>query len=325
MRQAQLLTGENRAGHVWKLAAIAILLAGSFAAGARAQQKGQKTFATPTEASQALFTAAKSNDEKALLELFGPNGKEIVNSGDSAADEQSRAHFAQRYEEMHRLVWEPDGTVAIYIGAHNWPYPISLRKKGTAWYFDTDAGKQEVLYRRIGFNEISAMRICEELVAAQKDYSQQNNQYAQKIISDGGKKDGLYWTGEGTTLSPIGPLVAGAVDNESPKSGAETPTPYHGYYFRILTKQGKDAQGGVKDYLVDGKMTGFAFVAFPAAYRSSGVMTFIVGVDGTIYQKDLGKKTETEAKEMAAYDPGSGWAKVQDDQQQQASGTDATK
>jgi len=325
MRQAQLLTGENRAGHVWKLAAIAILLAGSFAAGARAQQKGQKTFATPAEASQALFAAAKSNDEKALLELFGPNGKEIVNSGDSAADEQSRAHFAQRYEEMHRLVWEPDGTVAIYIGAHNWPYPISLRKKGTAWYFDTDAGKQEVLYRRIGFNEISAMRICEELVAAQKDYSQQNNQYAQKIISDGGKKDGLYWTGEGTTLSPIGPLVAGAVDNESPKSGAETPTPYHGYYFRILTKQGKDALGGAKDYLVDGKMTGFAFVAFPAAYRSSGVMTFIVGNDGTIYQKDLGKKTETEAKEMIAYDPGSGWAKVQDDQQQQAEGTSATK
>ena len=195
MRQAQLLTGENRVGHVWKLAAIAILLAGSFAAGARAQQKGQKTFATPAEASQALFAAAKSNDEKALLELFGPNGKEIVNSGDSAADEQSRAHFAQRYEEMHRLVWEPDGTVAVYIGAHNWPYPISLRKKGTAWYFDTDAGKQEVLYRRIGFNEISAMRICEELVAAQKDFSQQNNQYAQKIISDGGKKDGLYWTG----------------------------------------------------------------------------------------------------------------------------------
>ena len=325
MRQAQLLTGENRAGHVWKLAAIAILLAGSFAAGARAQQKGQKTFATPAEASQALFAAAKSNDEKALLELFGPNGKEIVNSGDSAADEQSRAHFAQRYEEMHRLVWEPDGTVAVYIGAHNWPYPISLRKKGTAWYFDTDAGKQEVLYRRIGFNEISAMRICEELVAAQKDYSQQNNQYAQKIISDGGKKDGLYWTGEGTTLSPIGPLVAGAVDNESPKSGAETPTPYHGYYFRILTKQGKDALGGAKDYLVDGKMTGFAFVAFPAAYRSSGVMTFIVGNDGTIYQKDLGKKTETEAKEMIAYDPGSGWAKVQDDQQQQAEGTSATK
>lgn len=326
MRRAQLLIDEIDAGHVWKLAAIGILLAGSFAAATRAQQKGQKTFATPEEASQALFAAAKGNDEKALLEVFGPDGKEIVNSGDPAADQRSREHFAQRYEEMHRLVWEPDGTVSIYIGAHNWPYPVSLKKKGNAWYFDTEAGKQEILYRRIGFNEISAMRICEELVAAQKEYyAQQNNQYAQKILSDEGKKDGLYWkTAQGETPSPIGPLLASAVDNESAKSGAESPAPYHGYYFHILTKQGKDAQGGAKAYLADGKMTGFAFVAFPAAYRSSGVMTFIVGDDGTIYQKDLGPKTGTEAKAMTEYDPGEGWKKVEDDQQE-AAGAQTTK
>jgi Protein of unknown function (DUF2950) len=324
MRRVQLLLNEIHAGHFWKLAAIGILLAGSFAAATEAQQKGQKTFATPEEASRALFAAAKDNDEKALLQVLGPDGKEIVNSGDPAADQRNREHFTQRYEEMHRLVWEPDGTVSIYIGAHNWPYPISLKKKGSAWYFDTEAGKQEILYRRIGFNEISAMRICEELVAAQKEYyAQQNNQYAQKILSDEGRKDGLYWKkAEGETPSPIGPLVAAAVDNEAVNSG-EAPTPYHGYYFHILTKQGKDAQGGAKAYLADGKMTGFAFVAFPAAYRSSGVMTFIVGEDGTIYQKDLGPKTVVEAKAMTEYDPGRGWTKVENEQQ--SAETESTK
>jgi hypothetical protein len=326
MRRVQLLMNEFPSGHVWKIAAIAVLLTGSFAGNAVAQQKGQKTFASPDEAAQALFKAAQSSDEKALLELFGPDGKEIVDSGDTAADERSRANFTKRYEEMHRLVKEPDGTMAIYIGAHNWPYPVSLRNKGNVWYFDTEAGKQEILYRRVGFNEISAMRVCEELVAAQKEYyAHQNNQYASKIVSDGGKKDGLYWkASQGETPSPIGPLVASAVDNEAANGSGEAPTPYHGYYFHILTKQGKDAQGGAKAYLADGKMTGFAFVAFPAAYRSSGVMTFIVGEDGTIYQKDLGSKTVTEAKAMTEYDPGSGWKKVEDDQQETA-GTETSK
>jgi Protein of unknown function (DUF2950) len=323
MRRAKLQMHEIHAGHYWKVAAITILFAGSFAANAWAQQKGQKTFATPEEAAQALFTAAHDNDEKVLLELFGADGKEIVDSGDPAADERSRAHFAQRYEEMHRLVKEPDGTVAIYIGAHNWPYPISLRSKGNVWYFDTAGGKEEVLYRRIGFNEISAMRICDELAAAQKEYYAQHNEYAQKIRSDEGKKDGLYWkVSQGEKPSPIGPLVASAVDNESTQSGSAVP--YHGYYFHILTKQAKSAQGGAKDYLVDGKMTGFAFVAFPAAYRSSGVMTFIVGEDGTIYEKDLGKKTEVEAKAMTEYDPGSGWRKVEHEQQE-AGATESMK
>jgi len=319
MRRAILWMDEIHAGQFWKLAAFTILFAGILAA----QQQGQKTFATPEEAAQALFAAAQNNDEKALLELFGPDGKEIVDSGDPAADRRSRTHFARRYEEMHRLVKEPDGTVAIYIGAHNWPYPVSLRNKGMVWYFDTAGGKQEVLYRRIGYNELSAMRVCDELAAAQKEYYAQHNDYAQKILSDEGKTDGLYWkASEGEKPSPIGPLVASAVDNESTKtvSGA----PYHGYYFHILTKQGKNAQGGAKNYLVDGKMAGFAFVAFPAAYRFSGVMTFLVGEHGTIYEKDLGKNTEMEAKAMTEYDPGSGWTKVEDDQQQ-TPGSEATK
>jgi Protein of unknown function (DUF2950) len=325
MRQAMLRIDEIHADHFWRLAAIAFLFAGAFAANAGAQQKDQKTFASPGEAVQALFTAAQNNDEKSLLELFGPDGKEIVDSGDPAADQRSRAHFAERYQEMHRLVNEPDGTVALYIGPHNWPYPVSLKNKGNLWYFDTEGGKQEVLYRRIGFNEISAMKICDELAAAQKEYYSQHSDYAQKIRSDDGKTDGLYWkTAEGEKSSPIGPLVASAVDNESTTSGGAAPVPYHGYYFHSLTKQGKNAQGGAKDYFVDGKMTGFAFVAFPAAYRSSGVMTFIVGPDGAIYQKDLGKNTDAVAKAMTEYDPGPGWKKVEDDQQQTA-GTPTTK
>jgi hypothetical protein len=320
MRQAPLLMNEFPSGPFWKLAAIAVLLAGGFGGKTLAQQKGQKTFSSADQAAQALFTAAQSNDEKALLELFGPAGKEIVDSGDASADERSRANFSKRYQQMHRLVKEPDGTTAIYIGAHNWPYPVPLRNKGNVWYFDTETGKQEVLYRRIGFNEISAMRVCQELVAAQKEfYAQQNNQYAPKILSDNGKKDGLYWkSSEGETPSPIGPLVASAVDNETANASGQAPTPYHGYYFHILAKQGKNAQGGSKNYLVDGKMNGFAFVAFPAAYRSSGVMTFIVGDDGTIYQKDLGPTTVTAGKAMTEYNPGPGWNKVEDDQQETA-------
>jgi Protein of unknown function (DUF2950) len=304
-----------------RIAAITVLIMAGFGAGSRAQQTGQKTFATPEEAAKALLVAAQSNDEKALLELFGPNGKQIVASGDPAEDARARSNFVKRYEEMNRLVKEPDGTISLYIGSHNWPYPIPLRSKGNVWYFDTEAGRKEVLYRRIGYNEISAIHICQQLVDAQKEYSQQNNQYAQKIYSDEGKKDGLYWkTSGGEKQSPIGPLVAGAVATR----GGEA-VPFRGYYFHILTSQGKDSSGGAKSYIVDGKMTGgFAFIAYPAEYRSSGVMTFVVDTDGTIYEKDLGKKTETIAKDIKEYNPGPSWHKVEEDTQEAASG-DKTK
>jgi len=327
MQRVKVRFDGSHAGHFAKLAVIAFVLAAGFAGITPAQQTGQKTFSTPEEASHALFTAAQNNDEKALLELFGPDGKQVISSGDDATDAQRREHFAKRYEEMHRLVKEPDGTVTLYVGAHNWPYPISLRNKGNVWYFDTEGGKQEVLYRRIGYNEISAMKICQELVAAEKEYyAQEHNEYAAKIFSDEGKKDGLYWkVSGGETPSPIGPLVAWATADEYAKSRGEPAVPYHGYYFHILTKQGKNGQGGTKNYVVGGKMTGgFAFVAYPAAYRSSGVMTFIVAEDGVVYQKDLGKNTDTVAKAMKEYDPGPGWQKVGDDQQETA-GTEPTK
>ncbi len=214
-----------------------------------AQQPGQKTFSSPEDASNALVTAAQSNDEKAMLDILGPDGKQIVSSGDETEDANSRANFVQKYQEMHRLVKEPDGTTTLYIGAENWPTPIPLVNKGNSWYFDTEAGKKEILYRRIGQNEISTIRVCQELVAAQKEYySAQHNEYAQKIFSDEGQHNGLYWkAAEGEPQSPIGPLVASAVAEGYAKSRDGAPTPYRGYYYHILTRQGKNGPGGAKE------------------------------------------------------------------------------
>ena len=305
------------------LAAVVILLTACFATRSMGQQAGQKTFSSPEEAANALFAAAQNNDERAMLELLGPDGKEIVSSGDQAEDTRNRANFARRYEEMSRLVKEPNGTVTLYIGERNWPYPIPLVNKGSVWYFDTDAGKNEILFRRIGWNEMSAIRICQELAAAQKEYySQQNNEYAQKIFSDQGKHDGLYWkAADNESQSPIGPLVAWAVAQEYAESRGSAPVPYRGYYFHILTRQGKNATGGAKSYIVNGKMTGgFAFVAYPAEYRSSGVMTFLVSGDGVVYEKDLGKKTESIAKSLKEYNPDSRWKKTEAEQQEATGG-----
>ena len=274
-----------------------------------AQQTGQKTFPSAEAASTALVTAAENNDAKAMLEILGRDSKKIVSSGNDAEDAEDRANFAQRYREMHRLVKEPDGTTVLYIGAHNWPTPIPLIGNGNSWYFDTDAGTKEIMYRRIGRNEVSAIHVCQELVTAEKEYFQQHGEYAQKISSDQGQHNGLYWKAAvGEPDSPIGPLVAEAVA-DSPSGSS---TPYRGYYFHILTRQGHNATGGPKSYLADSKMTaGFAFVAYPAEYRSSGVKTFIVGENGAVFEKDLGKKTDAVAKNMTEYNPGSGWDKAE--------------
>jgi hypothetical protein len=327
MQRAKLNFDNFHWANLSKLAAVAVLLTGCWTARSMAQQQGQKTFSSAEEASHALVTAAESNDEKAMLEILGPDGKQIVSSGDEAEDAQSRANFVQRYQEMHRLVKEPDGTTVLYIGARNWPTPIPLVNKGQLWYFDTDAGKQEILYRRIGRNEISAIRVCQELVAAQKEYrSAQRDEYAQKIFSDEGQHNGLYWkAAEGEPQSPIGPLVAWAVAKENAKSQGGGPVPYRGYYYHILTRQGKNSPGGAKNYIVDGKMTaGFAFVAFPAEYRSSGVMTFIVGEDGVVYQKDLGRKTEALGKALKEYNLDASWEKAEE-QPEETAGEPPTK
>jgi len=306
-----------------ELAAVAILLTGCFPARSMAQQPGQKTFLSAEEASNTLVTAVRSNDENVMLDILGQDGKQIVSSGDETEDADSRATFVERYQEMHRLVEEPDGTTTLYIGAKNWPTPIPLVNKGKSWYFDTEAGKREILYRRIGRNEISTIRVCQELVAAEKEYySTQHDEYAQKLISDEGQHNGLYWkAATGEPPSPIGPLVASAVAEGYAQGQDGVPTPYRGYYYRILTRQGKNGPGGAKSYIVNGKMTeGVALMAYPAEYRSSGVMTFIVGVDGVVYQKDLGKKTDALAKAMKKYNPHSSWQKAEVQQEEIAEG-----
>jgi hypothetical protein len=298
-----------------RLAALAIFLMGCVASPSLAQQQAQKTFSSPEDASNALVTAAQSNDEKAMLDILGPDGKQLVSSGDETEDAESRANFVQKYQEMHRLVKEPDGTTTLYIGAENWPTPIPLVNKGNSWYFDTQAGKKEILYRRIGRNEMSTIRVCQELVAAEKEYySSQHNAYAEKVFSDEGQHDGLFWkAADGESQSPVGPLVAAAFVEVSTRNQNGAPTPYRGYYYRLLTRQGKNGQAGAKSYVVNGKMTaGFAFVAFPAEYRSSGVMTFIVDQDGIVYEKDLGKKTDVLAKTMKEYKPNSKWQKPEE-------------
>jgi len=298
-----------------KLAVAALLLTGCLSVRSMAQQSGQKTFSSAEEASNALFVSTRNNDEKAMLEILGPDEKQIVSSGDDTEDSNNRAIFVKKYEEMHRLLREPDGTVTLYIGAENWPTPIPLVNKGTVWYFDTGAAKKEILFRRIGRNEMSTIVVCRQLAAAQKEYyASQHNEYAQKIFSAEGQHDGLYWkAADGEPKSPIGPLVASAVAEGYPKDQNGAPTPFRGYFYHILTRQGKAAPGGAKNYIVNGKMTvGFAFVAYPAEYRSSGVMTFIVGADGVVYQKDLGKKTEAHAKGWTEYNPDSSWQKVEE-------------
>src|SRR6202166_4956922 len=280
-------------------------------------QAGQETFPSAAEASHALVKAIRTNDQAALLKVLGPDAKEIISSGDDAEDKQDRDEFVQKFRRMHRLVIEPDGSTTLYIGAENWPTPIPLMHKGDAWYFDTQAGKQEILYRRVGKNELAAIQVCRELVDAEKEYDAQphdgdkNPQYAQKFFSDPGRHNGLYWeTASGETTSPIGPLVASAA-NEGYNETDQQPQPFQGYYFRILKGQGAKAPGGSRTYIVDGKMTrGFAFVAYPAEYRSSGVMTFMVNQDGIIVQKDLGGETAKIVDELTEFNPNKTWDQV---------------
>jgi hypothetical protein len=316
MRRQKLNSKRSCFSYLFNMTALAFLFAGCVAVRSAAQQKGQKTFPTPEEAVQALATAAQSNDTTAMLSILGPEGKQIVSSGDPTEDAENHANFAKKYQEMHRIVKEPDGTAVLYIGAENWPGPIPLVNKGNIWYFDTAAGEAEIVYRRVGRNELSTIRVCQELVAAQNEYFHGHNAYAPQIYSDEGQHNGLYWKAAASEpQSPIGPLVAAAVAEGYVKGQAGPPTPYRGYLYHVLTRQGKHAPGGAKNYIVNGKMIeGFAFVAYPAEYRSSGVMTFVVNSDGVVYQKDLGKKTESVGKAMKEYNIDSSWHKVEEPQ-----------
>jgi Protein of unknown function (DUF2950) len=280
-----------------------------------AQQGNEKTFSSPGDAVFALYNAGKSDDSQTLSSILGSNANDILHTGDDVADKNAKANFISRYDQMHRVVIEPDGSATLYLGAENWPFPIPLAKSNSgAWYFDTETGKKEILYRRIGTNENDAIDTLHALVDAQHDYASEPRDgdsakhYALKFLSTEGKHDGLYWkTSDTEPPSPIGPLIVTAA-SEGYTAQQGKPTPYHGYYFRILTKQGAAAKGGARDYLVNGKLSrGFAFVAYPAEYRNSGVMTFVVNKDGIVYQKDLGPNTAGLASAMTEYNPDNTW------------------
>src|SRR5271165_3864947 len=284
-----------------------------------AQEQGQKTFATPEEAGKALYDAIQAGDQTTVGAILGPSSSsKILSSGDPVQDKNHREIFLQRYGQMHRWAKEINGEEALILGAENWPFPVPLKSNAGQWYFDTPAGLKEILFRRIGRNELAAMRVCYALADAQDQYFEAKQQYAQRIISEPGQQNGLYWkAAEGEPESPIGPLVAEAT---SKGYGGEhdTPQPFYGYYYRTLTAQGANVKGGAKSYIVDGKMTGgFAYVAWPAEYRNSGVMTFLVGPDGTVYEKNLGPKTADLAKAITAYNPDKAWKVAWSDSDEQ--------
>jgi hypothetical protein len=308
---------------VWSslLIAVVIMLTMGLAFGAASKAaKKQKMFSSAEEAVKAAITAAKNNDDKELIAILGPSAKDLIFSGDAVADKERRAQFLKLYDEKHSLVSEKESMV-IVIGNKDWPFPIPVVKKGDAWFFDTDKGKQEILNRRIGENELNTIQALLAVVDAQREYAMKDRdgdgirEYAQKFMSDAGKKNGLYWeTKEGEELSPLGPIAAQArKEGYTGKKADGKPTPFHGYFFRILKAQGKNAPGGAADYIVKGNMIGgFAVVASPAKYGNSGVMTFIVNQDGVVYEKNLGKNTATTAAAMKSFDPDKSWKKAEE-------------
>lgn len=259
-----------------------------------AEQPKGKAFPKPEAAAAALYAATKRNDEAELLVILGPDGKEVVQWTDDPAERQDpRAEFAQKYEQMHRLIKEPDNTVALYVGAENWPLPIPLVEYHGAWYFDADLGQQEIRYRRIGHNEMEALEVCHTLVDAEKEYRSIAHQYTANFTSSDDSHDGLYWKSAGNAAkSPIGPYLAHAGISGPDKTYSQ---PFHGYYYRILL-QGSDT---------------FAIIAFPADYRSSGVMTFLINQDGPAYEKDFGEQTASLARQVSSSHIDNSWKQVE--------------
>jgi len=291
---------------------LAGLLLTAFVTGAGAQQ----TFKSADEAAAALATAAKAGDRAAILTVLGPDAADIVSSGDEVADKSIRERFVQAYDEKHQIETQGDALAMLVIGSDNFPFPIPIVRRSDAWRFDTAAGRQEILYRRVGENELDAIQVLLAYVDAQDEYADKDRGfgrgvYAQRVVSQSGQKDGLYWPVKaGEEPSPMGGLAAEATSQGYQVGGNHAP--FHGYYYRILTRQGPNAPGGALDYVVNGKMIGgFALVAYPAEYGNSGLMTFIVSHEGTIYQKNLGERTAQLAEQIKAFDPDSTWTRVE--------------
>ena len=314
--------GEKR----WLIALVCLVAAAMFLLGtapdSQAAGMPQKTFSSPEEAVKSLVAAVRSNDIKEMLAILGPGSRELISSGDDVADRAGREKFLNAYNQMNTLQQESADKMVLSIGADNWPLPIPIVKKGATWVFDIRKGKQEILNRRIGRNELHIMDVLHAYVDAQHEYATKDCrgdgkvEFAQRLISTEGKRDGLYWEAkEGEEESPLGPLVARAAKEGYANADL---SPFHGYYFNILKGQGKHVDGGAYNYVVKGKMIlGFALVAYPAEYGNSGVMTLILNQEGIIYQKDLGKDTKRRAEAMKIFDPDKSWTKVKETAKQQ--------
>jgi hypothetical protein len=318
MEDAMILSGKKRKKHATGLrsclAALGLIFAFIISS---TPAWAQKMFSSPEEAVKAAIAAARSNNDNELLAIFGPKAKEILFSGDPVADKQRRSEFVAAYDQANRLSTEGEDRILI-AGKQDWPFPIPIVKKGQSWMFDTEQGKQEVLNRRIGGNELFTIQTMLAIVDAEREYAIKDRdrngllEYAQKFLSDPGKKNGLYWEAKsGEPESPLGPIMVQARSQGYGAKITTAPGPYHGYNYRILTAQGKDAPGGAYSYLVKGKMIGgFAVVAYPAEYGNSGIMTFIVNYDGKVFQKNLGPNTAAAAKSMKEYNPDKTWTEV---------------
>lgn len=304
---------------------VTLITIAAFAVGCNKSQEtqapsGPEVFASPDNAALTIYTAAKAGDSNALLAIFGPEAKELIFSGDPVQDKGGLDLFASRYDEMHRWGKLANGGMVLDVGAENYPFPFALLKTSSEqWYFDTNSAKQEVLARRIGGNELSTVDTLNAIADAQAEYFSQTRgdsharQFAQRFISDEGKQNGLYWkpADENQPESPLGPLVAYA-SAEGYAGNTQPPQPFHGFFYRILTRQGEKAHGGAKDYIVNGAMTGgFAILAYPAEYGNSGVMSFLINQDGVVFQKSLGENTTDQAKAIAAFNPDDTWKPVE--------------
>ena len=294
---------------------VAALLVGFAVVASPAAQTRQKAFATPEEAVSELVAAAKANDVKAMLAVLGAEASSVVISGDPVDDRATYERFAKAHAEASRLDRQGDAKAVLFVGKDDWPLPFPLVKSAAGWQFDARRGREEVVTRRIGRNELAVIQVVQAYVDAQVEYYERNPandkllHYAQKVTSSKGKRDGLYYpTKEGEPASPLGSLLASAQAAGYRAGEGGKPIPYHGYVYRILTGQGADAKGGAYDYVVRGKMIGgFALVAYPAVYGNSGVMTFIVNHDGIVFQKDIGPPTGAVAGNMTRFNPDSTW------------------
>jgi hypothetical protein len=276
----------------------------------------QQSFKTPQEAADALVAAVRAGDGRAVVTILGRAGADIASSGDEVADAAERQRFLAAYDGKHGIAMDGDNKAILVVGSEDYPVPLPLVRKNDTWTFDAAAGRLEILYRRIGRNELDAIQACLAYVDAQNEYAGKDRTgagagtYAQRIVSSAGKKDGLYWpAAQGEDASPLGELVAQATQQGYRVGGARAP--YRGYYFKVLTRQGPTAPGGALDYVVRGKMIGgFALVAYPAEYGNSGVMTFLVNHDGGVFQKDLGPQTARIAERITSFNPDQTWKKV---------------